>query len=788
MLTTHKSGFASRLAMAASAIAIIAAAPAFAQDSDDAEPKAAKATKSTGNAIDSLNTPIVVTGTKTANVENVQDVALAVTAFNADSLEALKVRDVQSLTYSTPNVSLDQIGTSRGQANFSIRGLGINSSIPSIDPTVGVFVDGVYLGFNGGVVFDLFDLDSVEILRGPQGVLFGRNVTGGAVLINTGNPTEEFSGKFRAAVDGPLADGGRGGPNYTASGVISGPIVEDALLFKIGAYYNKDEGYFTNLFDGSNHGEAETKILRGALEARLGDLTVTGKLDYFESDGDGPAAQNRGVYARDSFDFSIDNRGFYDTEVWTGSVKAELDIGPGTLTNIFGYRKYDGSTDGDIDASPIFFFHSNTETEQDQISNELRYALSTDNLDLTFGGFYFDQSIAYTEVRDLPFVTPATFYGGGQQDHEVIGAFANAKFNVTDALSLIAGIRWSQEKKDAGVTYVRPRPNCSVVEGTCPTTGTNPFVPGEPNGFTDDDKWSNWSPKLGLQYEFASGQLYGHWTRGYRSGGYNFRTTDPSVFLNDIVATTGSLSFDEERVDNYEIGAKYQTLNGEFTLNAAAYITKIDNMQREINQAGAAGVSQYILNTADATIKGFEAEARMRVSDSLLFTANIGIIDASYDDIRFDISGVQGVTGTIDDEDFALALPRVPEVTWGAGFVHDLDLGNSSIVSRVNVQYRDEFAYTDNNFGFVQDVTNLDANITWNTPVEGLAFSVYGKNLLDQVQVGGDTQLPFNAGAIAGATPISNGVNRPFDQFPASGTFSPLAKGRVIGAEVTFGF
>ena len=97
------------------------------------------------------------------------------------------------------------------------------------------------------------------------------------MLINTGNPTDYLTGKFRAAVDGPLVDGGRGGANYTVSGVISGPIVEDTLLFKLGAYYNKNEGYFTNLFDGSNHGKAETKILRGALEGRFGDLALTGK-------------------------------------------------------------------------------------------------------------------------------------------------------------------------------------------------------------------------------------------------------------------------------------------------------------------------------------------------------------------------------------------------------------------------------------------------------------------------------------------------------------------------------
>ncbi|MEP2724993.1 TonB-dependent receptor [Roseibium sp.] len=693
-------------------------------------------------------------------------------------LEALKVRDVQSLTYSAPNVSLDQIGTSRGSANFSIRGLGINSSIPSIDPTVGVFVDGVYLGFNGGVVFDLFDLDSVEILRGPQGVLFGRNVTGGAVLINTGNPTEEFAGKFRAAVDGPLFED-RGGPNYTVSGVVSGPIIEDTLLFKVGAYYNKDEGYFVNLFDGSNHGRADTKILRGALEARLGDLMLRGKLDYFDSEGDGAAAQNRGTFERDSFDFAVDNRGSYDNEIWTGSVTAELDIGPGTLTNIFGYRDFSGLTDGDIDALPLTLFNSNTETEQDQISNELRYAVSTDAFDLTFGGFYFDQSISYTEVRNLPPLSPLTFYGGGFQDHRVLGAFANAEIGLTDALSAIAGIRWSREDKDAGVSYVRPRPACSVVDRTCPTTGINPFIPTENNGFTDENSWSNWSPKLGLQYEFATGQVYGHWTRGYRSGGYNFRVTNPSVFENVVVPLSGGeFSFDEEKVDNYEIGSKFQTFDGSFTINVAAYVTKIDDMQREVNQSSpTAGISQFILNTADATIVGVEGEARMRVTRDLLITANIGVINAEYDEVRFDISG----DGIIDAADLALELPRVPKATWGVGAIYETDLGRGSLVSRINFQFRDEFAYTDNNFGWIQDSSNLDVNVTWNTPFDGLSFSVYGKNLLDQVQAGGDTQLPFSG-------PLSNGVNRPFDNFPAAGTFSPLSKGRQMGVEASFEF
>lgn len=771
-----------RLGKIALLIGTAAFAPFAVSAQDAEEPVAEERT----NTLDSIN-EILVTGTKTRDAENVQDIPIAVTAFNADTLEAYKIRDISGLSFQAPTVSLDQVGTSRGTANFTVRGLGINSSIPSIDPTVGVFVDGVYLGINGGVVFDLFDLDSVEILRGPQGVLFGRNVTGGAVVINTGNPTEDFRGKFRAAVDGPV-DGGRGGANYTASGVISGPLVEDVLLFKVGAYYNKDEGYFRNLAAATiptlseNHGKAETKILRGALEARLGGLTLLGKLDYFESDGDGPSGQNRAFFDRNSFDLSIDEPGSYANEIWTGSLTATVDIGPGTLTNVFGWRKYDATTNGDIDATPVFLFHSNTETAQEQISNELRYAMSFDNLDLTVGGFYFNQDLAYTEVRTLrrdlpPQFQPPVFYGGGAQNHEVIGLFANAQLQLTDALSVIAGIRWNQETKDAGVTYVLPRAPCSFLDGSCPT-GTQPFNPAtETNGFTDKVRFRNVSPKLGLQYEFADSQVYGHWSRGFRSGGYNFRITNVAVF-NRAFNETGNLGFDEEQVDNYEIGGKFQTADGAFTLNAAAYVTKVANMQREVNLADpGAGVVQNILNTADATIMGFEAEARMRVTDTLAFTANIGIIEAEYDTVLFDISG----DGVINDTDLALSLPRVPPVTVGLGMIHELYLGDSTILTRINYQYRDEAAYTDDNLGWLNDLSNLEANITWETPVDGLSLSIYGRNLLDQVQEGGDTQVPFGG-------PNSTGVRQPFADNPTAGTFSPLMRGRNVGVEALFEF
>ena len=153
--------------------------------------------QSAGNGDDDSLDEVLVTARKRAEAESVQDVPLAVTAFGAEQLEGRHVEDLQGLAFSTPNVMLDDVGTQKGVANFTIRGLGINSSIPSVDPTVGTFVDGVYMGINGGIVYDFFDVESIEILRGPQGILFGRNVTGGAVLIRTRAPSDEFTANFK---------------------------------------------------------------------------------------------------------------------------------------------------------------------------------------------------------------------------------------------------------------------------------------------------------------------------------------------------------------------------------------------------------------------------------------------------------------------------------------------------------------------------------------------------------------------------------------------------------------
>lgn len=776
----------SKMMLTTASAAVMICSQAHAQD-DTAPPAGERE-----SAIERVLATVTVTATKKANVEDVQTVPVAMTAYNSDTLDALNVTTLESLSYSAPNVSLDDVGTARGTANFAIRGLGVNSSIPSIDPAVGVFIDGVYLGSNGGVVVDMFDLDSIEILRGPQGLLFGRNTTGGAIVVNTANPTDEFSAKLRASLDGPV-DSGRGGANATVQAIVSGPLIDNMLNGKIGVAYNSDAGYFQNRFDGDNHGEVQSVTYRGGLEFMpTPDLTFLAKLEYTDSRSDGPTGKNHGFFDRDNFDFSINNPGFQEAETFQGSLRTDLDVtfGNGVITNIFGYRKYESLSSGDIDASALTLFHSNAENHQEQYSNELRYAGTFGQADVTTGVYYFEQALEYTEIRNLPTTRPPTlpasipwgFYGGGMLDHTVWGVFANVDYSLTDKLIATAGLRYSVEEKAGDVIYIRPRFPCSVVSGTCTAQGTNSLIAliangaQEPNGFSDFNDWKNWTPKVGLQYVFSDDlQAYGHYTKGFRSGGYNFRITDLPVFLQ-FVNATGSFGFDEEEVDSFELGFKARTADGRVQINGATFLTKVSDMQREVNTAGASGVVQNIINTADATITGFELDGRFAFTDTLLGSFNLGLLDAEYDDVFFDLNA----DGVVNGADESLDLPRVPPITYGVGLIKDIDLGSSgAVVARVNYQYRDRIAYTDSNFGWIQSADMVDFDITWETPYAGLSASLYGKNLLDEVQLGNDTQLPFPG-------PNSTNLNRPYQAFPARGTFSPLKKGRLLGVELTY--
>lgn len=743
--------------LSVSVLALLAAAPALAQVEAPADEA------------------VIIVTTKDRGAR-LLDFAGSARVVGAEELDARAFQDLSSLSYAAPNVSLDAIGTFRGVANFAIRGLGINSSIPSIEPSVGLFVDGVYQGINAGSVIDMVDVARVDVVRGPQGVAFGRNTTGGAVMVQTADPQESFAASMRLGLEGPV-DGGRGGNTVSGRAMVTGPL-GGGFSLRLAGLHADDAGYFRNQFDGRAMGGSQTTALRGGVAYRASGLTLVAKAEWAGSHGDGAPTHSNGLFARDTFQIAVNQRGFHDSDNTAISLRTEVEIGSGLLTNITAWRDYRLETRNDIDSTPTKLFESDTVTDQNQVSNELTYALEAGPVHLVLGTFYFGQDVGYDEGRDLTGLGSTLQYGGGRQEQQSYALFGQLEYDLSEAVTVSGGLRWTREEKSAVITYVRTRAACSVIDQTCPVTGQR--VAGENNGFTDDAVWQAFSPRVAASWHIAdNAQAYASWARGQRSGGYNLRITQPAAF-EQIAAANGTPAFDEETVDSFELGAKWQADNGIAYLQGALFWNQVDNLQRELNVPSlTSGLAQSVYNTADARIRGGELEGWLRPAAGLTLSANLGLTDAEYTAVFLDLTG----DNAINAADLALALPRAPEWSWGGSVGYDMPLsGAVNLKADLFFQHRSAFAYTDNNWGFNSASDRLDASVALDLVNSGLTLRLYGRNLLDEVQFGGDTQLPFGGG------PFSDGNNRPFDPAPAAGTFSPLAKGRVIGVELSAEF
>lgn len=722
-----------------------------------------------------LTQDIVVTARKRGE-ERLQDVAIAATAFGPQQLQAQNFQTLQSVSFSMPNVQLESLGSVKGVASFSIRGLGINSSIPSIDPTVGVFVDGVYLGITSGVMFDNFDIAGLEVLRGPQGVLFGRNVTGGAVLVRTTAPTDELKVNLHAGVET--------GARYTVDGVVTGPLIDGLLSAKVAGYYSKDNGWFhDNRAGGGKLGESETKIFRGALRLTPGDLDLVLRYDHNEGNGDGPIPQNHAIYSRTSYDYASAYKGYYryksDQATLEGNLK--VGLGNGTITSITGYRRYFGISSSNVDGTfrrpgisdginfgPGAAFNLETNTLQDQWSQELRYAGTFGRVDLTTGVYYFTQDIDYAERRlidtSLLVAGASEPVGGGIGDFSAKGAFAAVDVRAIDSVTINLGLRYSKENKKADISRIRAAGN--VFDGRVGGVFETRQLALTDRGF--DLSFDNWSPKIGAQWKPNSDILvYGFWTRGYRSGGINLRHTALSLTPRP---------FGQEEQKTYEIGAKLDLLDRRLRLNGALFTNDIRNIQREqITSDPVSGVQQLIVNAGNARIRGFEAEASLRITDTLLLSGQGGYLDGKYTAVVVDING----DGLVNGLDQALKLPRLAPWTYGATLTHDLRLGEEALVtSRVSWNHRDRNFFSDNNRGFFHAVDIIDANITIKPTGSRMSVSLYGTNLTNETTYGSDTLLPdipqFGGDGASGPRPLP--------------TYSPLNRGRVIGIEARYSF
>ena len=532
----------------------------------------------------------------------------------------------------------------------------------------------------------------------------------------------------------------------------------------------------------------ETLCAPGGHGIDTDELELILRYEYGKVTGDGPVGQSHtngsGVPGtpfnadRESFDVSIDEPGLQDNETNALTIELNYDVafGEGTITNIYGVRDYHGKGVGDIDAQPVWLFHAPSWIDYRQVSNELRYnGLFANRYNVTTGVFYFDSEINYHERREMLGVATggvapaAQFDGGGNLLTETWAVFASVDIDLNEKLVLSLGGRYSEEDKEAEIASLSQNINspCNIV-----TMNDCDF------DFVDDDSWSSFSPKVGLTYTLSDDAfVYANYSQGTRSGGYNMRNTS-----FDPADTPGP--FDQETVDSIELGYK-SSFGGRGILNAAVFYNQIDDMQREINLPGPIGVIQLVRNTAEATIMGLEVDATWGLTDNLVAIASIGVLDASYDKVLVDLNG----DGVVDGADKDLDLPRAADLTYTVGLNHDLELGSWGYLgSRISYSYRDESAYTDNNLGFINEQNRVDAGLDFYSNDGHWVFSVYGRNLLDEVLNGNDTQLPFGgnvSAAVPGSSNLATGVNVPYAYYPAVGTFSPLIPGRRIGFEIT---
>ena len=682
---------------------------------------------------------VLVTATKRAKAEAAQDVPISITAYSGAQLEAARVERISDVQFLAPNSQLQPMSTIPNGTLFSIRGAGTSSSIPSDAPAVGVYVDGVVLGMLNGSNLDTFDLESMEVLRGPQGTLFGRNVTAGAVLMRTERASFERSGDVRvvAGTDG----------RFDVAGKITGTLIEERLAGKLAVMYTSTNGYFKNENgDGtpigtvlareapldSKYGENENLMIRPSFRFTPTDaITIDLIAEYSDTEGDSNAPHKQRDNTRglpdsqlpdlDDWDeVNLSTNGVNEYEYFSLVLDATLETEKGAWTSITGYRDMDqyAMIDTDGGGGDIFVFVSNP--EQDQFSQEIRWSGTpfAENFQVTLGGYYFTQTVNYIEGRHIFGYAgpPIQQVLGGDVDHDAWGIFADTSWNLSEQFVLNLGLQYTAEEKKVDISIPT---DCAPI-----TTKWNPTC--DPS-FSDDEDWSNVSPSVGLQYFINEDtQLYGSWKRGFRSGGFNIRNSRGFVV---------SPKYDEEVVDTFEVGIKAD-ISETLRINAAYFHSTYDDLQRVAVQPDS---TQRTLNAAKATIQGGEIELNWLPTENFSIAANIGILDGSYDEMsagalqslnnarvasRSPFCPCEAVT---EDE---LDLARLPDFNAAVTAIYDQSLGDAGLLTfRVSAKYVDERWNNDSNLYVLPDFTTLDLSVMYTSPDQRWTATAFGKNV-----------------------------------------------------------
>lgn len=686
---------------------------------------------------------IIVYAERKSRGQELQRVPMAITAVDSRVLEQSRAVDIRDVGRLVPNAQLDGVGTFPGFANFFMRGVGVSTSIRSLDPAINVVQDGMVIGYQAGAVLDTFDTESIEVLRGPQGVLFGRNASGGVVSLRSKRPSGEFGGEFkltvgnagtietRSAVEGALADG-----NIRA---------RFAVLTRNnnGFFTNDNEGTFTVIPTTSNVNPTGAQAAEHKVEGMpdtneivakttwVFDLsekttfTLMGQYLNFD-DGGGPTrsflpegAPLRqlqtlwGYYpANTKWDVNLGTPGYTKIKGFHIIGELEQELGAGVLSAIAAYRdiNYDATLHVSGDPFDVLIFPDNEE-DADQFSFETRYNVDlTDSLSLLLGAYYFDMNTSVFEKRLFNLTTSTTdkryVINLWDQDSESYAFFGNVDFKLTPELTLSAGVRYSKDKKSI---HIIPLTNCPGQSfDSCPRN----FLDGK-------DSWDDWSPRFVANWQATPDILaYASYSRGYRSGQFNARAPSAGGAVTPVMPET---------VDSFEVGFKSDLMDDKVRINLNYFRQKYDDIQR-IVMFTIPGESplQQLLNAASATIQGFELETAFVPVKGFRIDANLGYTDAKYDSFN-NLTGLQPGQEATD-----LKFDRVPKWTGYIGATYDLDLGVDELIFRAGYTWRSKaFLEVLNNPYLAQEAYGLvDASVTYNH--DRWTFGIFGRNLANK--------------------------------------------------------
>jgi iron complex outermembrane receptor protein len=609
---------------------------------------------------------VIVTATK--REERLIDVPVAVTAVGAEQLQNSGVSDIRELTGLAPSV---QFQTPGGGADSSIRirGIGTTSTNPGLESSVGVVIDGVTRARTGVALSELGDLQRIEVLRGPQGTLFGRNTSSGLINIVTRDPS--FSG-----VEGRF-EGTYG--NYSdmrLAGAVNIPLSDNAA-FRIEASSETRDGFYQDANSSETLDNLDRQFVRAKLRWEPSDtLSWRFSADYTNRNENccvavlaiaGPtyglvntlagARGDAGYTSTDPFDREVSKssgrQNQEDIVDWGVSAQADWDLGFGTLTSITAYRSWEAYRSQDFDHSGAdlgFFAPDGLHQSFDVFTQELRLQGTAGMVDWLVGAYYSDEDVmndsAYRMGADYPLIyggaatfqasTLAAFTPGdgargiGNQNGRDVSFFTHNIFNVTDQLSITAGLRYTNNEKSIDFRGENFNPACDSARATGDAPGITRFCAPfwdtrlNPAGDSDSRSEDAVTGTFNVSYEFLPTLTsYLSYSRGYKSGGYNF---DRAGFTTPATPNARDLAFSEETVDAYEFGLKGEFFDRSLTANLAIFHQKFSGFQL----IEYTGINFVVRSLSEAISEGAELELTWRPMEGLTITNGLTYTDAYY--------------------------------------------------------------------------------------------------------------------------------------------------------------